>query len=96
MATKTRQIGRAADSSATQANGLSQRGTAAGIRAGAQSRTRARELTASEGKSSRKEQTKRGGPGRAGTHDGTPASKRATPKRSKAMRGRGQKARAGA
>jgi hypothetical protein len=95
MATKTKQTGRPA-AQPQETNQKSSRGTAAGLRAGASSRTEAKELTSSEGNQSRKEQTKRGGPGRAGTDDGTPAGQRATPQRSSATRGRGQKARAGA
>ena len=96
MATKTRHTGSAAEGRSQQTNERSQRGTAAGLRAGAGTRTEARKQTSTSGKQSRKEETKRGGPGRAGTKDGTRASERSTPTRSKATRGRGQKARAGA
>jgi hypothetical protein len=75
------------------------RGTAAGLRAGAQSRTEARALSSNTGGQSRKELTKRGGPGRAGTNGGQrDDSPQAGATRSKrtATRGRGDKARAGA
>lgn len=71
------------------------RGTAAGMRAGARTRTEAKELTSDTGKKSRKELTKRGGPGKAGARA---AGKQTTPRKTKrtATRGRGDKASAGA
>jgi hypothetical protein len=80
-------------------NQPAERGTAAGLRAGAQSRTEARALTSNTAGQSRKELTKRGGPGRAGTQGGQRGSKAvaaATRSKRTATRGRGDKARAGA
>ena len=57
---------RAVRSSESSATGKSERGTAAGLRAGAGSATKAKRITAPGSKLSQKEQTKRGGPGRAG------------------------------
>jgi hypothetical protein len=72
----------------------SERGTAAGMRAGAASRTEAKEMTADTGKQSRKTLTKRGGPGRAGTSPN--ASRAGTGRKRTATRGRGDSARTGA
>ena len=88
MATKTKAKG---------SGRVGARGTAAGMRAGAKTRTEARQLTSDTGKQTKKELTKRGGPGRAGTADkraAKPSTAKAT-KRS-ATRGRGDKASAGA
>jgi hypothetical protein len=76
------------------AAGKSTRGTAAGLRAGAGSATKAKQLTSNTGKQSQKELTKRGGPGRAGNQPGQ--KKAAAPRAKTPTRGRGAKARAGA
>jgi hypothetical protein len=97
VATKSNDVGRTAKRAGSQdTNEKSGRGTAAGLRGGARTRTEAKKMTSANAKTSRKEQTKRGGPGRAGARDGTPAAQRSTPERTRAMRGRGQSARAGA
>jgi hypothetical protein len=96
MATKSNDTGKANGREPQGTNQKSARGTAAGQRSGAETRTEAKKQTSANAKASRKEQTKRGGPGKAGTDDGTPAGQRATPQRGKATRGRGQRARAGA
>lgn len=73
----------------------SERGTAAGLRAGAGSATKAKARTSRTGKLSQKELTQRGGPGRAGTSS-TVQKPKATKRTKTATRGRGGKARAGA
>lgn len=78
----------------TKSGALAERGTAAGLRAGAGSATKAKALTSKTGKQSQKELTKRGGPGRAGASSAQ--AKRGTPKKRTPTRGRGVKARAGA
>ncbi|RYZ01427.1 MAG: hypothetical protein EOO73_35610 [Myxococcales bacterium] len=97
MATKSNDTGRSGSAGETgDTNEKSPRGTAAGMRMGASTRTEAKKVTSTKSKASRKEQTKRGGPGTAGTSDGARAGQRATPQRNKATRRRGEKARAGA
>jgi hypothetical protein len=97
VATKSNDTGRKMPARQTgDTDEKSQRGTAAGMRMGARSRTEAKKVTSTNSKASRKQQTKRGGPGTAGTSDGTPAGQRSTPQRGKATRRRGEKARAGA
>jgi len=80
---------------ASKAGSKAERGTAAGLRAGAGSATKAKAQTSATGKQSQKELTKRGGPGRAGTSQ-TAQKKKAVPRKKTVTRGRGAKARAGA
>lgn len=70
------------------------RGTAAGLRAGAGTATKAKAQTSGTGKLSQKELTKRGGPGRAGSS--ASQNRKGVAKKKSATRGRGLSAKAGA
>lgn len=78
----------------SKASNTAERGTAAGKRAGAKTKTEAKRLTSDTGKQSQRELTRRGGPGRAGTSARSTSA--GSSSRRTATRGRGHKASAGA
>ncbi|HEU4405728.1 MAG TPA: hypothetical protein VFS43_10590 [Polyangiaceae bacterium] len=116
MATKRKTAGRGVTKRPSEGDAGGQgepteRGTAAGMRAGARSKSEAKAMTSPDGKKSQKELTKRGGPGHAGTNQkrasaggeggraGTSASVESADgeaRKRKPTRSRGTKARAGA